>query len=140
MATPPRSMAEKPASAPDSLPMGVRADETMTDPGIGPPPRLPPRRVRAAHASERWYPSLRVLVPSWLTGETDPGPGYFAGMSADQVAAIRDAIVEGADAETIAGLPLPAVYRAAVVRASEQEMFAGLASEDKDPRRSLHLD
>ena len=27
----------KPASAPDSLPIGVRAVETMTEPGIGPP-------------------------------------------------------------------------------------------------------
>ena len=35
MAKPPRSMAEKPASAPDSLPIGVRAPATMTEPGIG---------------------------------------------------------------------------------------------------------
>src|SRR4029077_11965215 len=28
----------------------------------------------------------------------------------------------------------------AVVRADEQEMFAGLPSEEKDPRKSLHLD
>src|SRR4051794_14306935 len=61
-------------------------------------------------------------------------------MGTDEVAAIREAIVDGADAATITGLPLPEAYRGAVVRAAEQEMFAGMASEDKDPRRSLHID
>src|SRR5680860_1921327 len=37
MAKPPRSMALNDASAPESLPMGVRADETMTEPGMGAP-------------------------------------------------------------------------------------------------------
>ena len=35
MATPPRSVAEKSLSEPSSLPIGVRAPLTMTDPGIG---------------------------------------------------------------------------------------------------------
>ncbi len=52
---------------------------------------------------------------------------------------IRDAIVAGAPADELAALPLPDSYRAAVVLASEQEMFAGLASPDKDPRQSLHV-
>ncbi len=52
---------------------------------------------------------------------------------------IRDAILAGAPADELAALPLPDSYRAAVVLASEQEMFAGLESDDKDPRRSLHL-
>ncbi len=52
---------------------------------------------------------------------------------------IRDAIMAGAPADELAALPLPESYRAAVVLASEQEMFAGLASSDKDPRQSLHL-
>src|SRR3712207_5824840 len=30
--------------------------------------------------------------------------------------------------------------RAAVVRRSEQDMFAGMASHEKDPRKSLHVD
>ncbi len=34
MAQPPRSMALNPARAPDSLPMGVRAPERMTEPGM----------------------------------------------------------------------------------------------------------
>ncbi len=52
--------------------------------------------------------------------------------------AIRTAITEGAD--DLGALPLPVAYRGAVVRADEQEMFAGLASADKDPRKSLHID
>ncbi|MSO78245.1 MAG: crotonyl-CoA carboxylase/reductase [Acidimicrobiia bacterium] len=54
--------------------------------------------------------------------------------------AIRTAILEGAPAEDIAALPLPASFRAAVVRADEQEMFADLPSEEKDPRTSVHID
>ena len=34
MAKPPRSAALKPASAPDSLPIGVRAPATMTEPAM----------------------------------------------------------------------------------------------------------
>ncbi|MBM3670625.1 MAG: crotonyl-CoA carboxylase/reductase [Actinobacteria bacterium] len=59
---------------------------------------------------------------------------------ATQIDAIRTAILEGAPAEDIAALPLPESYRAAVVRADEQEMFAGLASDEKDPRKSVHVD
>lgn len=52
---------------------------------------------------------------------------------------ILDAIVQGAPGDEIAALPLPESYRATVVLESEQAMFEGVASEDKDPRRSLHL-
>jgi crotonyl-CoA reductase len=52
---------------------------------------------------------------------------------------IRDAILAGADSETIAKLPIPATYRGAHVLKSETEMFAGVASNDKDPRKSLHV-
>src|SRR4051812_48027554 len=38
MATPPRSTAWKSASEPSSLPIGVRAPETMTEPGMTGPP------------------------------------------------------------------------------------------------------
>jgi crotonyl-CoA reductase len=58
----------------------------------------------------------------------------------DDLSAIRSAIVAGAPAEELGALPLPVSYRGAVVRADEQEMFAGLPSADKDPRKSLHLD
>ena len=50
-----------------------------------------------------------------------------------------DAISSGASGEDIAALPIPESYRAAHVVRSEQEMWAGVASEDKDPRKSLHV-
>ena len=54
--------------------------------------------------------------------------------------ALRAAILEGAPGHEIGALPLPESFRGAVVRADEQDMFEGMASEDKDPRRSLHID
>ena len=52
---------------------------------------------------------------------------------------IIDAILDGAPGEELASIPLPEAYRATVVLESEQTMFDGLESADKDPRRSLHL-
>jgi len=52
---------------------------------------------------------------------------------------IIDAIVAGASGEELAALPLPDSYRATVVLESEQNMFDGVESGDKDPRKSLHL-
>ena len=40
----------------------------------------------------------------------------------------------------VAVLPVPATYRGAVVRADEQQMFAGMDTSEKDPRNSLHID
>ncbi|MFM8304407.1 MAG: alcohol dehydrogenase catalytic domain-containing protein, partial [Actinomycetota bacterium] len=60
--------------------------------------------------------------------------------TASELNEIRAAILEGASGDDIGALALPSSYRAAVVRADEQEMWAGVASEDKDPRRSLHID
>ena len=57
-----------------------------------------------------------------------------------QVDAIRAAIVDGAPADEFAALAVPESFRAAVVRADETEMFAGVPSEDKDPRKSIHID
>src|SRR5580658_6652940 len=37
-------------------------------------------------------------------------------------------------------MPVPESIRAAFVRRDEVEMFAGVASEEKDPRQSLHVD
>ncbi|MFA9429865.1 crotonyl-CoA carboxylase/reductase [Egicoccus sp. AB-alg2] len=54
--------------------------------------------------------------------------------------AIRQAILEEASGEELARLPLPDTMRAAVVRKSEIDVFDGLPSEEKDPRRSLHVD
>lgn len=53
--------------------------------------------------------------------------------------AIRTAILSGETAE-LGELPLPSRYRAAVVRRADQEMFAGLAEHEKDPRRSLRIE
>jgi crotonyl-CoA reductase len=53
---------------------------------------------------------------------------------------ILDAALAGATGETLSALPMPATTRAVFVRRDEVDMFAGLASKDKDPRRSLHVD
>ena len=53
---------------------------------------------------------------------------------------IRSAILAGASGEAIAGMALPATFRGALVRADEQAMFEGMASEEKDPRRSIHIE
>ncbi len=53
---------------------------------------------------------------------------------------ILDAILQGASGDDLAGLPLPEYYRAAFVRRDDVGMFEGMASVDKDPRKSLHVD
>ena len=53
--------------------------------------------------------------------------------------AILDAIQAGASGDELAAIPLPDHYRAAFVRKDEVGMFEGVASADKDPRRSLHV-
>jgi crotonyl-CoA reductase len=52
---------------------------------------------------------------------------------------ILDAILND-DIDTIGSLPVPDSYRGITVHADEADMFAGMPSGDKDPRRSLHLD
>ncbi len=52
---------------------------------------------------------------------------------------ILDAIQSGASGDDIANLPVPEAYRAVHVLKAEQEMWAGVASKDKDPRLSLHV-
>jgi len=52
---------------------------------------------------------------------------------------ILEAILAGASGDELAALPLPDHYRAAYVRREDQEMWAGVASKDKDPRTSLHV-
>ena len=54
---------------------------------------------------------------------------------------ILDAILSGtATAEDYAAIDVPESYRALTVHEDEAEMFAGLPTRDKDPRRSLHVD
>ncbi|MBU3702994.1 MAG: crotonyl-CoA carboxylase/reductase [Ilumatobacteraceae bacterium] len=52
---------------------------------------------------------------------------------------IRDAILAGADSATIGKLPIPSSYRAAHLLKSETGMFDGMPSNQKDPRKSLHV-
>jgi crotonyl-CoA reductase len=54
--------------------------------------------------------------------------------------AIRDAIMNEAPGEELANIELPESMRAAVVRKDEQEMFADVPKDEKDPRKSLHVD
>lgn len=54
---------------------------------------------------------------------------------------IRDAILAGDRSEaTYAGMGVPESYRAVTVHKDEVDMFSGLATKDKDPKKSLHLD
>ncbi|SDH46451.1 crotonyl-CoA carboxylase/reductase [Actinokineospora alba] len=52
---------------------------------------------------------------------------------------ILDAI-QADELDAIGSLPVPESYRGVTVHADEAGMFEGLASRDKDPRKSLHLD
>ena len=52
---------------------------------------------------------------------------------------ILDAINAGASSEDFANLTIPESYRAAFVLRSEQDMWEGVESADKDPRKSLHV-
>jgi len=56
------------------------------------------------------------------------------------VTSIQQAILDGAPGERIAELPLPETMRAAVVRKAEVDHFDGVATEDRDPRQTLHID
>jgi crotonyl-CoA reductase len=52
---------------------------------------------------------------------------------------ILDAVVAGASPESLASIAMPETYRAVFVRRDEQNLFEGMASKDKDPRRMLHV-
>ncbi len=52
----------------------------------------------------------------------------------------REAIEAGASGEELAAMPIPESYRAAFVRRDEADMFEGVESWDKDPRKSIHVD
>jgi crotonyl-CoA reductase len=54
---------------------------------------------------------------------------------------ILDAILsDDTSAEDFANLTVPESYRAALVRKDEVDMFEGMSSKEKDPRKSLHVD
>src|SRR3954464_9270745 len=116
MATPPSWTAEKPDSAPDIFPIGVRAPATRYEPGMSAPP-------------------ARVTLKVYAT----PGQRHLPTGSLRPMEAILEAIDQGASGEEIAALPIPDHYRAAYVRRDETAMFEGIESADKDPRKSLHI-
>src|SRR3954469_7528529 len=68
------------------------------------------------------------------------GPGIATLPTMRPMRDILEAVTSGASGEEIANLPIPESYRAAFVRRDEVGMFEGLESEDKDPRKSLHVD
>ena len=52
---------------------------------------------------------------------------------------ILEAFEGGASGDDIAALAIPESYRAAHVLRAEQDMWEGVPSADKDPRKSLHI-
>jgi crotonyl-CoA reductase len=52
---------------------------------------------------------------------------------------IGEAIRNGASGEELGALGVPDSFRAAYVLRDEAQMFEGLASDEKDPRKSLHV-
>ncbi|MFN0090665.1 MAG: crotonyl-CoA carboxylase/reductase [Acidimicrobiales bacterium] len=50
---------------------------------------------------------------------------------------LLEAILAGASGDELAAIPIPESFRAAFVRREDQDMFAGLDSADKDPRKAL---
>ncbi|MGW5747849.1 crotonyl-CoA carboxylase/reductase, partial [Amycolatopsis sp. NPDC003861] len=56
-----------------------------------------------------------------------------------QLGEIQQAILNGESA-AVGSLPVPESYRGVTVHADEVDMFEGLESRDKDPRKSLHVD
>ncbi len=53
---------------------------------------------------------------------------------------ILDAVQSQASEQEFEALTLPETYRGVTVHKADEAMFEGLATRDKDPRRSLHLD
>ncbi|MFN2388406.1 MAG: crotonyl-CoA carboxylase/reductase [Actinomycetota bacterium] len=53
---------------------------------------------------------------------------------------VKAALLAEASTEELTQLPLPETMTAAFVRKDDQEMFEGIDSAEKDPRKSLHVD
>src|SRR5213082_1547990 len=56
-----------------------------------------------------------------------------------QLGEIQQAILSG-DSAAVGGLAVPESYRGVTVHADEVGMFEGMPSQEKDPRKSLHVD
>ncbi len=72
-------------------------------------------------------------------GSLDLGRRGYRSVTSRGMDQILDAIQSGASGEEIAHLPIPFHYRAAYVRREDVDMFEGISSWDKDPRKSLHV-
>jgi crotonyl-CoA reductase len=57
----------------------------------------------------------------------------------DAIMAAEGAADPAAELAAIGGLPVPGSYRGIAVRAEEVDLFEGMQTTDKDPRKSLHL-
>ncbi len=57
-----------------------------------------------------------------------------------EMSTIRDAILNGASGDDVAARPLREPVWSAVVRKDEIDMFEGIPSAEKDPRKSVHVD
>src|SRR3954449_6646285 len=76
-----------------------------------------------------------------IPASSDHPPGLPTTPRSLDVQHILDAILaEGTSSEDFAALELPDSYRAAVVRKDEVDMFSGMTTREKDPRKSLHID
>jgi crotonyl-CoA reductase len=53
---------------------------------------------------------------------------------------VLEAVQAGASGDDIGALPIPESYRAAFVKRDDVAMFEGVASVDKDPTKSLHVE
>ena len=53
---------------------------------------------------------------------------------------VVEAITEHGSAQDFAALTLPKEFRAVTIHRDEAQMFAGLSTKEKDPRKSLHID
>src|SRR5438046_10065030 len=53
---------------------------------------------------------------------------------------ILEAILNDASGPELLALPLPGTFRAATVHKEDVELFAGMLSEEKDPKKSIHID
>ena len=85
-------------------------------------------------ATIRTYGCSKACSPQ-LAVTSDISGTNLAGMSE-----ILDAVRAGASADVLAATAMPATTRAVFVRREDQDMFAGMATKEKDPRRSLHVD
>ena len=63
----------------------------------------------------------------------------YSAVTSKTMSELLDAVRAGADAETLASLPMPTTTRAVFVRREDADMFQGMASSDKDPRKSLKM-